>query len=90
MQSLKLAKVVCVFDQALYAKSVEVTWKHHYKFKDKVIIRMGVFHTICMLLAAIGKRFLDAGLQDLCVESEVIAEGSIAGVMEGRKYNRAV
>ena len=30
-------------------------------------------------------RFQDAGLQDLCLESGVIAEGSVTGVMEGRK-----
>ena len=42
---------------------------------------MGEFHTICYLLSTIGKRFQDAGLRDLCVES---------GVMEGRTNNRAV
>ena len=41
---------------------------------------MEVFHTICTFLAAIGKRFQDAGLRDVCVESEVIADGSAAGV----------
>lgn len=41
-------------------------------------------------MATIGKRFQDAGLKDLCIESSVIAEGSIAGVMDGHKYNRAV
>ncbi|KAG0716542.1 hypothetical protein GWK47_009438 [Chionoecetes opilio] len=51
---------------------------------------MGVFHTICNLLSTIGKRFQDAGLRDLCVESGVIAEGSVSGVMDGRRYNRAV
>ena len=50
---------------------------------------MRVFHTICNLLSTIGKRFQDAGLRDLSVESGVIAEGSISGVMEGHKYNRA-
>jgi len=49
-----------------------------------------VFHTICTLLSTIGKRFQDVGLRDLCVESGVIAEGSVAGVMDGRRYNRAV
>ena len=34
--------------------------------------------------------FQDAGLRDLCVESGLIAEGSITRVMEGCKYNRAV
>ena len=88
MQSLQLNKIVCVFDQALYAKAAEVLWKQE-KFKN-IIITMGVFHTICNLLSTIGKRFQDAGLRDLCVESGVIAEGSVSGVMDGRRYNRAV
>ena len=63
----------------------------HFVFKFKnIIVRMGGFHTICHLLTTIGKRFQDAGLRDLCVETGMIAEGSITGVMEGRKYNRAV
>ena len=70
-------------------KPVEIIWKHHDKFKD-IIVRLGDFHTICTLLGVIGKRFQDAGLRDLCVGSGVIAEGSIAGVMDGRMYNRAV
>ncbi|KAI4818757.1 hypothetical protein KUCAC02_004059 [Chaenocephalus aceratus] len=89
MQSLELNTIVCVLDQALYAKATEVIWKHQQKFKN-VIIRMGVFHTICCLISTIGKRFQDAGLRDLCVEAGIIADGSVAGVMEGRKYNRAV
>ena len=40
MQSLELSELVCVFDQALYAKAAEVIWKHQDKFKD-IIIRMG-------------------------------------------------
>ena len=36
------------------------------------------------------KIFQDAGLRDLCVQSGVIAEDSIASVMDGRKYNRAI
>ena len=51
---------------------------------------MGVFYTACTLLSIIGKRFQDAGLRDLCVESGVIAEGSVAGVLDGRRYNRGV
>ena len=51
---------------------------------------MGVFHTACTLLSTIGNRFQDAGLRDLCVESGVIAEGSVAGVLDGRRNNRGV
>lgn len=87
--TLKLNSIVVVFDQALYAKAMEIKWKHSEDFDD-VILRMGVFHTLCMLLGIIGKRFQDAGLKDLCIESQVIAEGSVAGVMEGKRYNRAI
>ena len=41
-------------------------------------------------MAAIGKRFQDAGLRDLVVESGVIAEGAAQGVMDGRLYNCAI
>ena len=50
---------------------------------------MGVFPTICTFLAAMGKRFQGAGLRDVCVESGVITDGSAAGVLEGRSFNRA-
>ena len=88
-KSLEVNEIVCVFDQALYAKAAEIIRKNSEKF-SLVIIRLGVFHTICTLLATIGKRFQDAGLRDLCIESGVIAEGSVSGVMEGHKYNRAI
>ena len=51
---------------------------------------MGVFHTACTFLSIIGKRFQDAGLRDLAVESAVVAEGSVSGVMDGHRYNRGV
>ncbi|KAG1701312.1 Threonine aspartase 1 [Nymphon striatum] len=43
-----------------------------------------------VLLLKRGFDNLNAGLKDLCIESGVIAAGSVAGVIEGRKYNRAV
>ena len=40
--------------------------------------------------AVIGKRFRDAGLLDILVESHVVASGSINAVFDGRHYNRAL
>lgn len=37
---------------------------------------MGIFHTLMMFLGNIGKRFGDAGLKDILVQSGVLAEGS--------------
>ena len=45
--------------------------------------QVGCFHFTCCLMSAIDKRFQDAGLRDLCVESVVIADGSIAAVLKG-------
>ena len=89
MKALFLDKIVVVFDQALYAKAAEIVWKHREKYQ-KVILRLGVFHTIGTMLSIIGKRFQDAGLKDLCIEANLVAEGSVARVLEGRQYNRAV
>ena len=63
MEAFGLKAIVCVFDQALFAKASEIIWKHE-KFSN-IILRMGAFHTICNLLSTIGKRFQDAGLRDL-------------------------
>ncbi|KAM9323000.1 LOW QUALITY PROTEIN: uncharacterized protein KZ484_021072 [Pholidichthys leucotaenia] len=40
--------------------------------------------------SVLGKRFGIAGLKDILIESIVVAEGSINGVLSGRHYNRAI
>ena len=81
--------VIVVFDQAIYAKALEGLWQKKDQFQ-RLVVRIGSFHTICAFLAAIGKRFGDAGLADVLVESGIVGSGSVAGVIEGRHYNRAV
>jgi len=65
-------------------EAADITWKHLDKIKP-IFLRMSVFHTICNFLGIIGKRFLDAGLCDLPVESKVIAEGSVHRVLNGQQ-----
>ena len=86
--SLQLNAMVVGFEQQIYAKATEIKWKHSEQFGD-IIVRRGAFHTICTLLGINGKGLQGAGLRDLCLESQVIAEGSVSGGLEGRKYNRA-
>lgn len=81
--------VIVVFDQAIYAKALEILWQNEQLF-NRLVVRMGTFHITCAYLSAIGKRFGDAGLSDVLIESGVVATGSVAGVLEGRHYNRAV
>ena len=86
---LNLPSIVRVFDQAIYAKACEIVWKRREMFKD-VVLMLGNFHLLMMFLGVIGKRFGDAGLKDLSVQSGIISEGSVAKVLDGHMYNRAV
>lgn len=70
-------------------KATEIVWKHPDHFSD-IVLRMGVFHTVCTLLSIVGKRFQDAGFRDIGIESGAIAEGSVTGVLQGHDHNRAV
>ena len=81
--------IVIVFNLAIYGKAAEIIWKRQEEM-NKVVIRMGAFHITCTLLAVIGKRFGDAGLADLMIESGIIGMGSVNGVLDGKQYNRAV
>ena len=79
--------VVC--DPAIYCKDLEIIWRNTELFKNGVF-RMGPFHRTCAFLAVIGKRFGEAGFSDVLVESGLNGSGLIAGVLEGRHYNRAI
>ena len=86
---LKLEHVVVVFDQGIYAKAVGIMWKDQDLFTD-MLTRLGAFHTISFLLCVIGKRFSPAGLRDVIIESGVIEEGSVDGILTGKAHNRTV
>lgn len=63
---------MCVFDQAFYAKAMEVYWKRKELFVGLVIVK-GAFLLLIMFLGVIGRRFGDAGLRELAVQSDVMA-----------------
>jgi len=54
---------------------------------DRTVVPLGGFYTARTALVCNGKRFADAGLQDILIESEVVASGSINGVKNGHRYN---
>ena len=87
--TLGLSEIDCVFDQACYAKACQIKWASPNEFKD-LSCRLGSFHTIPVLISAIFKRFGDAGLVDIITESNIIASGSLNGIINGHHYNRAV
>jgi hypothetical protein len=48
------------------------------------------FHIALTFLAVIGKRFGDAELADILVESEIVGTNAVTGVVLGKHYNPAV
>ena len=88
--ALNLSSVVLVMDQAVYAKAQEIHWQGRVDFTERLVLRLGEFHTVMAFLSVIGKRFRDAGLQDIAIESGLVAQGSINGVMSGHHYNRSL
>ena len=56
----------------------------------KVIIRIGIFHTICSLFGALGKHMKGSGFEDIVIEAGVCASGYLQKVMSGKHYNRAL
>ena len=86
---LELPSIAVVVDQAIYAKAQTIRWQTPV-FKDHVVLRLGAFHTTMTALACMGKRFRDAGLQDILIESDIVAVGSVNGVMNGHHYNRSI
>ena len=79
---LNLKAVACVFDQSFCSQAMEVVWTNSHLFKHLNIMMSG-FHLLMMLLGVIGTRFGDAGLRELAIEPDAIAER----VLNGKNYN---
>ena len=84
-----LPYTIVVADQAIYAKALEVVLQRPAELKN-VVLRLGAFHTASTFISIIGKRFKDAGLFDILVESGVGGAAAVTSALNGRQYNRAV
>ncbi|XP_028395413.1 uncharacterized protein LOC114519473 [Dendronephthya gigantea] len=81
--------MVVVMDEAVYAKAQWIRWTKGM-FQSRIVLRLGEFHVIMSFLGVIGKRFQDGGLRDILIESNIIAKGSVNGVLSGKHYNRSI
>ena len=88
-EQLRLNYIVCVFDQGIYCKAMELKWRYPDKYKD-CIVMLGIFHMIMMYLGVVGNTFLGAGLNDLIIQSDVVATGSVDKALSGKMYNPSV
>ena len=67
VESLKLPLVVCVFDQAIYSKDIEIKWKEKEKFKNSVLL-MVILHTVTKYIHVFSQRYSHLGLCDIFIK----------------------
>jgi hypothetical protein len=90
-EKLQLTETDVVLDMAIYAKAVEILMNPRYiDLKKFIVLRLGAFHTMCIFIAVIGKRFSDAGLRDIVIESNLLGESSVDQMLKGKYYNNAM
>ena len=77
-EHLGLVETDVIVDQAIYAKAVEILENPAHKdLKDFTVLQMGGFHIAMTFIGVIGKRFKDAALEDLLVESTLFGMKSL-------------
>lgn len=90
-EKLGLNETDVVLDMAIYSKAVEIIMNPRYiDLKKFVVLRLGGFHTMCVFIAVIGKRFGDAGLRDIVIEANLLGESSVEQMLNGKHYNNAI
>ena len=57
---------IVTFDLAVAKKAYALVWLYPEKF-SKVIVRMGVFHTICSLFGTLGKMMKGSGIAEIII-----------------------
>ena len=64
--------------------------KGNESLRDLINLRMGGFHACCTFLSVIGKRFVNACLKGLIIESRIMREESVDQIMNGKHFNNAM
>ena len=90
-EAIGLESADAVFDHAIYAKALEVILNpKNSEMNEFINLRMGGFHASLVFIAVICKRFYDAGLKDVFVETNLVGSEMTNSVLRGKKYNKAV
>ena len=85
-EALGLNKTDLVLDHAIYAKAKIIMDGNNENLKSFINIHMGGFHTACIFLGVIGKKFGDAGPKDLIVECDLLGENSTSQLLKGKFF----
>ena len=80
---------IVTYDLAIALKAYEIQAIESPTF-DRLFIMLGNFHLELALYGALGTYLNECGIENVLVESGVLAEGSLAGFIKGESYNHCV
>ena len=75
------------FDLQLYIIAQNLRFKNWDELRH-FVIRLGGFHILEMFWKILGKRYGDAGLMDLLIESKVFGPNAAKVIMTGKNHKR--
>ena len=78
-----------VGDHPVYVLITLLKAENPNKYRD-IVPFLGPFHTQCVLMNAIYKRYKGSELEDVLVAGGVIAEGSVDRALKGKHYIRGL
>jgi hypothetical protein len=78
-----------VGDHPVYVLITILKAENPNKYHD-IVPFLGPFHTQCVMMSAIYKRYKGSELGDVLVAAGVIAEGSVDGALKGKHYKRGL
>lgn len=79
--------IVVFYDIAIAKMSLQIQLTEKPKF-DKLFANLGEFHIEMTVFKALGKNIYSSGITEILVQSEVLAEGSMNGFLDGKHFNR--
>jgi len=78
---------VVTYDLDVGNRAIKIQVTERPRF-DNIFIMFGAFHLQMCLFKAIGKVIKESGMADMLVEAEVLAPGSLNGIIECKNFNR--
>jgi hypothetical protein len=78
-----------VGDHPVYVIITLLKAENPNKYRD-IVPFLGPFHTQCVMMSAIYKRYKGSELEDVLIAAGVIAEGSVDRALKGKHYKRGL
>ena len=76
-------------DQPVYTLLIELKSENPDKYQS-IIQFLGPFHTQCVMMAAIFKRYEGSELEEVLVQAEAVAAGSVKQALKGQHFRRGI